>query len=215
MKVEEWNGHRIRFIDLNGDWWAIGTDVTDALGYTNGRDAVARHISNEDKNTVVFHDGNRGNPRKVVVNEYGIYDLVLSSHLEEARPFRRWVHSVIKELREAVGLESYQAFKMADVEHQKEAMRQLNEGLGNAQPVDFIKANTIANKAISNQYGRPKMIPKKEMSPAMLADREAVLNDVVSLMETKERFGLNLHVSEIIYSRGYRKVTLPVHTPAN
>ena len=66
--------------------------------------------------------------------------------------------------------------------------------------VDYIKANSIANKAVANKYGLPKMISKKQMTPEMKHDRPTILNDVVDLMNVKKRFGLDISVSQTIYS---------------
>ena len=91
---------------------------------------------------------------------------------------------------------------MLDKEHQREAMKRLQEGLSgkrSAVQVDYIKANTIANKAVSTRYGYPKMLKKGEMSPEMLVERQEVLDDTVRLMEINEKYGLGLSVSEQIY----------------
>ena len=62
----------------------IGKDVANALGYSNTRDALDRHVDDDDKNTVVNLDGNRGNPNMTIINESGLYSLVLSSKLPDA-----------------------------------------------------------------------------------------------------------------------------------
>ena len=80
-------------------------------------------------------------------------------------------------------------------------MAKLKAGLKQPVRVDFIKANTIANKAISNMFGYPKMLKKGEMTPYMLIKREDVLDDTVELMAVKEKFNLNISVSDSIYSR--------------
>ena len=56
MKVENWNGHNIRFVWKDGDWWGVAKDVCDALGYENSRKALADHVEKEDKNTVTIRD---------------------------------------------------------------------------------------------------------------------------------------------------------------
>lgn len=78
-------------------------------------------------------------------------------------------------------------------------MRKLRDSLRKPVRVDFIKANTIANKAVSLKYGYPKMIKKADMSPAMLADREGLLDDTVELMSVNEKHNLGLSVSKEIY----------------
>ena len=107
---------------------------------------------------------------------------------------------MLKDLRESTGLKGFEVFRMLDKEHQKEMMRELQSGLRHPVRVDFIKANTIANKAISNKHGLPKMAKKDEMTPEMLKEREPILEDTVDLMKAKERFELNdLSVSKKIY----------------
>lgn len=85
----------IRALELDGQPWFVGKDVAQALGYSNTRDALERHIDDEDKNTVVNPDGNRGNPNMTIINESGLYSLVLSSKLPGAKQFKRWVTSEV------------------------------------------------------------------------------------------------------------------------
>ena len=94
----------IRTVELDGEPWLVGKDVATALGYSNTRDALDRHVDPEDKNTVVNPDGNRGNPNMTIINESGLYSLVLSSKLPTARKFRRWVTSeVLPSIRKTGG----------------------------------------------------------------------------------------------------------------
>lgn len=94
----------MRAVELGGEPWFVGKDVAAALGYTNTRDAVERHVDAEDRNTVVNPDGNRGNPNMTVINESGLYSLVMSSKLPTARKFKRWVTSeVLPSIRKSGG----------------------------------------------------------------------------------------------------------------
>ena len=199
MKVENWSGHNIRFVWKDGDWWGVAKDVCDALGYENSRKALADHVEKEDKNTVTIRYGIQGNPNMTVISEFGIYDLVFNSHMPEAKSFKRWVYAVIKSLRQASGLEGFKVFRMLDKEHQKEAMRRLQDGLRQPRKVDYIKANTIADKAVSSRYGHPKMVKKGDMSPEMLAERESILDDTVQLMALNDKYGMGISVSQTIY----------------
>lgn len=108
---------------------------------------------------------------------------------------------MLKQLRQSSGLEGFQIFRMLDKDHQREAMDRLNTSLVKPVRVDFIKANTIANKAVSNIHGYPKMVKKGEMTPNMLVQRQEILNETVNLMAVNERFNLNLAVSETVYGR--------------
>ena len=85
----------IRTMEINGEPWFVGKDVATALGYSNPRDAMFRHVDSEDKNTVAFHDGNKGNPNQTIINESGMYSLILGSKLDGAKRFKRWVTSEV------------------------------------------------------------------------------------------------------------------------
>lgn len=86
---------QVRTLEREGEPWFVGKDVAEALGYSNTRDALDRHVDDEDKNTVVNPDGNRGNPNMIIINESGLYSLVLSSKLPTAKAFKRWITSEV------------------------------------------------------------------------------------------------------------------------
>nr|DAP18330.1 MAG TPA: antirepressor [Caudoviricetes sp.] len=134
-----------------------------------------------------------------IINEKAIYKLAFKSRKKEAEEFQDWVVDIIKELREAAGLEGFQAFRMFSKKHQKEAMQAIHNNIPKPSKKDYIKANVIADKAVSNKYGCKKMVKKNDMTPGMQKDRVKVLDDVVDLLIAKERFGLDISVSETIY----------------
>ncbi|MBR4044906.1 MAG: phage antirepressor KilAC domain-containing protein [Bacteroidaceae bacterium] len=71
-------------------------DVAEALGYSNGRDAVRKHVDGEDKTTVAICDtGSNYKSQAVFINESGLYALILSSKLESAKRFKHWVTSEV------------------------------------------------------------------------------------------------------------------------
>ena len=199
MKIENWNGHRIRFIEIKGEWFAVLKDVCDALGLRSKK-TVERLEDEVLKRGVTVEDTSGRMQEMILIDEFGIYDTIFRSNKPEAKDFKRWVYGMLKDLRESTGLKGFEVFRILDKEHQKEMMKELQSGLRHPVRVDFIKANTIANKAISNKHGLPKMVKKDEMTPEMLKEREPILEDTVDLMKAKERFELNdLSVSKKIY----------------
>lgn len=84
----------IRTIEINGGVWFVGKDVAETLGYSNTRDALAKHVDDEDKATVAIHDGSQ-NRNVTVINESGLYSLILSSKLPTAKKFKHWVTSEV------------------------------------------------------------------------------------------------------------------------
>lgn len=200
-KIEQWNGHSIRFVEHNGEWWAVAKDITSALGLKNN----SRAISTLKGVTKSYTLTNGGKQQVTIIDEKAIYKLVFKSRKKEAEEFQDWVFEIIKQLRQQSGLEGFQAFRMLDKQHQKNAMTLLSNGFQEvnkeAKPKDMMKANTIANKAISNKYGYPKMVKKSEMTEPMLRDREQVLDETVELMLIKERYSLNFSVANTIYGK--------------
>lgn len=84
----------VRTVELNGEPWLVGKDVADDLGYQNGSRDINRHVDEEDRKKMMIFDGNQ-NKETIVINESGLYSLVLSSKLPTARKFRHWVTSEV------------------------------------------------------------------------------------------------------------------------
>lgn len=199
IRVENWNGYDIRFVDHNGEWWAVLTDICKPLGLRSDNVKVSLGVSHCSTGVV---SNILGRQRKMlIVDEIGIYNTIFKSRKPEAEAFQDWVFSVIKYLREQTGLEGFEVFRMMDIEHQKQAMTRLHDGLSQPMTVDYIKANMIANKAVANKYGYPKMVKKDNMTPQMMKDRQPIVDETINLMITKERYGLDFSVSDAIYNR--------------
>ena len=92
FKNEEFG--QIRTCTMNGETYFVGKDVASALGYKNTVDALMRHVDEEDKQTSGFTMGSH-RYSMTIVNESGLYSLILSSKLDSARRFKRWVTSEI------------------------------------------------------------------------------------------------------------------------
>ena len=89
--------------DDKGQPFFIGKDVATALGYNNTRDALRKHVDDEDKGTVAIRD-TAYETRAIVINESGLYSLVLASKLPQAKVFKRWVTSeVLPQIRKTGG----------------------------------------------------------------------------------------------------------------
>ena len=86
----------IRTIEIDGMPWFVGKDVATVLGYKNTKDALLRHVDSEDKmDGVAFHDPIGRLQKPVLINESGLYSLILSSKLPSAKAFKRWVTSEV------------------------------------------------------------------------------------------------------------------------
>lgn len=129
MRTENWCGYDIRFIENNGEWWAILKDICDALGlrtkdvsqrlHPDMLERVAVKVS-EDGSNDLRSRGENETRWMLAVNELGIYEALFASRRLEARKFRMWAGTVMKKLRSNVGLEGYEVMRMTEPEIQDE-----------------------------------------------------------------------------------------------
>ena len=85
---------KVRTTLINGEPYFVGKDVTAILGYSNNRKALSDHVDDEDKG-VTKCDTLGGTQEMTVINESGMYSLILSSKLPKAKKFKRWVTSEV------------------------------------------------------------------------------------------------------------------------
>lgn len=85
----------LRCIEIDGEPWFVGKDVATALGYAKARNAISVHVDNEDKKDAPIQGDLGGTQKMTIINESGLYSLILSSKLESAKRFKRWVTSEV------------------------------------------------------------------------------------------------------------------------
>lgn len=197
IKVENWLGNEIRFVEINNEWLAVAGDITKALDVKNTSDALKR-IEEQDKDIVSIYTLG-GTQEVLAISEFAVYEIIFTSRKKEATQFKRWVYEIIKTLRIQADLEAYEMFKLMEKDTQKTIMDKLKSIEPSKQ--DYIKAHQITNKAVSNKFGFKKLVKKGDMTPEMLVERNPILNDTVELMIAKEKFELDVDVKAVIYSR--------------
>lgn len=80
----------LRTVEIDGEPWFVGKDVAAALGYKDTSDALKKHVESDDKLTRCFTDSGQ-NRKMYIINESGLYALILSSKLPSAKEFKHWV----------------------------------------------------------------------------------------------------------------------------
>lgn len=85
---------QVRTMMIDGEPWFVGKDVAEILGYSNSRDALMKRVDDEDKG-VAKCDTLGGMQDLMIINESGLYSLILSSKLPNAKKFKRWVTSEV------------------------------------------------------------------------------------------------------------------------
>lgn len=97
-EIFNFKGQEVRTVTINNEAYFVGRDVSDILGYSNSKDALNKHVETEDKQIIqrsqiaTLDIPNRG---LTIINESGLYSLILSSKLPQAKEFKRWVTSEV------------------------------------------------------------------------------------------------------------------------
>lgn len=147
---------RVRTVIIDGEPWFVGKDVAVILGYSKPRNAIAMHVDCEDKKVAPIQGDLGGTQQMIIINESGLYSLILSSKMPKARDFKRWVTSeILPTIRRTGGyvtdedmfIENYLPFLDEPYQNlfrlQMMAINQLNERIRHDQPlVEF--ANQVA-----------------------------------------------------------------------
>lgn len=84
----------VRTITINGKIMFVGKDVCDILEYQNGSRDINRHVDEDDRQKIMLFDGTKEN-ETIVINESGLYSLIFSSRMPNAKKFKRWVTSEV------------------------------------------------------------------------------------------------------------------------
>ena len=145
FRTENWCGHDIHFVEINGEWWAILKDICDALNLHTFKisqrldPSMLERVAVETESSVPSRYDSKDNiPSKynnnskterskftktvymLAVNELGIYEALFASRKLEARKFRMWAGTIMQKLRKNVGLEGYEVMRMTEPEIQEE-----------------------------------------------------------------------------------------------
>ncbi|WP_295630396.1 phage antirepressor [uncultured Mitsuokella sp.] len=181
----------VRTTVIDGEPWFVGKDVAMALGYSNPSNAVVTHVDDEDKTTYSFQvSGSNYKSKATLINESGLYSLVLSSKLPTAKKFKRWVTSeVLPAIRKHGGYHIPQSPE-----------EQMAQGLLAAQKLLAEKDTTIAKQ--TQLIGELK--PKADYTDRILQSKS-----LVTITQIANDYGMSgaamnekLHELGVIYKLG-------------
>ena len=144
-RTENWRGYSIRFVEIDGNWWAVLKDICDALNLSTWGIAQRlepnmlekidvesvsnRPASYKNQTPVQMRSENliQRTQKMLVVNEIGIYEALFASRRLEARKFRIWAGSVLQRLRQNIGLKQYEIMRMTDPDIQDQINYMLDD----------------------------------------------------------------------------------------
>ena len=95
LQLFKFENKDVRTLQIDGEPWFVGKDVTEILGYSKSRNALARHVTAEDKEVVPIQGDLGGTQEMTIINESGLYSLILSSKLPSAKEFKHWITSEV------------------------------------------------------------------------------------------------------------------------
>ena len=167
----------IRVVTVECEPWLVGKDVATALGYSNTKDALSAHVDDADKRVIQRSDNttleihNRG---LTIINESGLYSLVLSSKLPTVKKFRRWVTSeILPSIRKTGGyIQGQQELSPEEL---------MAKALLVAQKTLEARDKRIADLSSQNEIMKPK---------ADYFDRLVDRNTLTNFRETAKQFGI-------------------------
>lgn len=175
----------IRGLEINGEAWLVGKDVASSLGYKNTKDALSKHVDEEDKQLIqrsqfaTLEIPNRG---LMVINESGLYSLIFGSKLPEAKKFKSWVTSeVLPQIRKTGGY-----IPVNEEDDEKTIMA---------------KALQIMDKTIKEKNIKIEELEEDKYKLEGLAIKGYSLKDLSTCLDYKERFIDDYCISQGWYSR--------------
>lgn len=172
---------QVRTIEIDNEPWFVGKDVAEALGYERAAKAVQDHVDDDDKDAVPIQDSIGRMQKTPIINESGLYSLILSSKLPTAKEFKRWVtHDVIPSIRKTGGYITGEE-SMSDDELLAKALQVAQVKL--AQRNERIKHLEVQNSALA--VDKAIMQPKADYFDE-LVDR----NTLTNFRETAKQIGV-------------------------
>lgn len=190
----------IRSLEINNEPYFIGNEIANILGYKNTRDALQKHVDGDDRiPDVAIHDGSQKR-NMVVINESGLYSLIMSSKLPNAKKFKRWVTSeVLPSIRKTGGYIAGEE-NMTEDELVLKAMNVLNT------KVENLKQKNSLLEAENNQKDQliGELKPKADYTDKILQSKGTVKVNVIANDYGLTAIAMNklLHKLGVQYKQG-------------
>lgn len=184
--VQNYNfeGTDVRTLSMDGEPWFVGKDIASSLEYKNTRDALKKHVDEEDKKTLMWRDcrdsrllklwTGKDHTGKVIINESGMYSLIMGSKLDSAKRFKHWVTSEV-----LPSIRKHGAYMSPEVIQQ--ALNDPNFVVGLATTLQQEQS-----KRMEAEHQQELMKPNYEFGTALLASKDSVLvNEFASQLKQK------------------------------
>lgn len=174
LQLFAFEGSQVRALEIKNEPWFVGKDIAEILGYKKARNAIAQHVDDEDKKEAPIQGTLGGTQSMTIINESGLYSLILSSKMPNAKKFKHWVTSeVLPAIRKhGAYMTDEKAF---DVVNNKDGLADLLQ-----QAADQLKQKDIQIE---------KMKPKAMLADAITASETSIL--VGEMAKILKKNGIN------------------------
>lgn len=195
---------QVRMVELDGQPYFVGKDVADILGYANSRKALADHVDDDDKTDgVTIRDVMGRNQNPIVINESGLYSLILSSKLPQAKQFKRWVTSeILPSIRKHGAYVTDQ--KAVEITTNPNALAEFLQSI--TDQVKQLETKNLElvekNEVLAGELKETK--PKAEYYDLMLANKGLIKTSEIAKNygRSAQSFNKLLHKLKVIYKQG-------------
>ncbi|HEM2749297.1 TPA: phage antirepressor [Streptococcus suis] len=186
---------QVQLLEINNEPWFVGKEIAEILGYKNSRDALSKHVDEEDKG-VAKRDTLGGSQDQVIINESGLYSLILKSKLPQAKQFKRWVTSeVLPAIRKHGAYVTN--LKAVEITTNPDALGAFLQNIA-----DQVKRLEMKNEALEVELKETK--PKAEYYDLMLANKGLIKTSEIAKNygRSAQAFNKLLHKLKVIYKQG-------------
>ena len=178
---------KIRVVQVEGEPWFVGKDVAVSLGYERPTDTVRKHVDNEDRGVAKIETPS-GAQEMTIINESGLYSLILSSKLPGAKKFKRWVTSeVLPSIRKTGG------YSMDEITESQKAFLSVQEKTAH------IQAATLLNQIAGDYTGTYRQILQAYAAKELIGEFALPLPEMPEETYTAEQIGNRLGIKEVYY----------------
>ncbi|HFD1595592.1 prophage antirepressor [Enterococcus faecium] len=209
--------HEVRTVLVNDEPYFVGKDVAEILGYSDSSSAVSKNVDNEDRTTLLLEQaGSNYKSKTTIINESGLYSLILKSKLPNAKKFKRWVTSeVLPTIRKTGSYSNVpqsfaQALRLAaDLEEKNQLLeQQIAEYEPKISYLDTIlsSTDTVATSQIAADYGMSAIALNKLLNE--LGVQHKVSGQWILYRKHMNQGYTKSHTSEIPKADGGTKVVM-------
>lgn len=194
----------IRTLEIEGEPWFVGKDVAKALGYKNTRDTFNKHVDAEDKG-VAKCDTLGGTQEMTIINESGLYSLILSSKLPTAKVFKRWVTSEVLPTIRKQGVYATPA-KVEDILNDPDSFIAVLQNLKAERNKNLELQAVNSDLSVKNTIMQPKADYFDEMVDRNLL---TTFRETAKVLDVKERKFIQFLLDRKYIYRGKKDKLLP------